>query len=94
MFAANYNGIHLPLQITGADGQTTNIAYNLVGQIASITNPLSQTKTFSYNGNGFLNSISGPLSGASTSFIYDNADRTAGGVARGHGWRGCLGVTS
>jgi YD repeat-containing protein len=47
LFAANYNGIHLPLQITGADGQTTNIAYNLVGQIASITNPLSQTNTFS-----------------------------------------------
>src|SRR5271166_3075204 len=41
LFAANYNGIHRPIQITGADGQTTNLSYNLVGQIASITNPLS-----------------------------------------------------
>ena len=75
LFSANYNGIHLPIQITGADGQTTNISYNLAGQITSITNALSQTTTFSYNKNGFLTTISGPLSGT---FSYNGNDRWSG----------------
>ncbi len=39
---------HRPQQVTGANGQTTQLTYNAVGQLTSSTDPLNNTWTYGY----------------------------------------------
>ncbi|MCW1925039.1 hypothetical protein OKA05_20935 [Luteolibacter arcticus] len=78
---------HQPQTVIDAAGQTTQIQYNVVGQVTSVTNPKGEVTTFAYHAadaagkrrKGRLASIDGPLPGAadSTAFDYDSAGNVA-----------------
>jgi RHS repeat-associated protein len=63
LFKATYNSQHRPLTTTDAAGQNTSYAYNLRGQVLSITNARNESLTFDYDNNGYLRDVHGPLPG-------------------------------
>ena len=72
-----YNGQHLPLTITGANGRISRYAYNAAGQQTTSTDPLGRVTTMTYDVSGHLLTLRGPVSGAETSYAYDNVGRVA-----------------
>ncbi len=75
--AITYNNQHLPLSITDAAGQTTNIRYNEFGQPTAVTNALGQTTTYQYDAQGYLIKIYNHASRVQQIFSYDNVGRIA-----------------
>jgi RHS repeat-associated protein len=72
-----YNGLHLPLTITGANGKTDHFAYNAAGQLTRHTDPLGQVTSLTYDSSAHLKSITGAISTAKYSFAYDSVSRIA-----------------
>jgi RHS repeat-associated protein len=72
-----YNGLHLPLTITGTNGRTDHFAYNAAGQLTRHTDALGHVTSLSYDSSGHLKSITGPISSAKYSFAYDSVSRIA-----------------
>lgn len=77
LFTGTYNSQHLPLAVTGADGDTTTYSWNSQGQLTSTTNALSETTSYTYDGDGYLTTINPPLSGTSDqiTLTYDDFGR-------------------
>ena len=74
LVSATYNAQHLPLTITDAAGQTTNITYNNWGQPLTITNAKNEVTTLIYNGDGYLTTVRDPTLTDNT-FAYDGYGR-------------------
>jgi RHS repeat-associated protein len=72
-----YNGDHLPLTVTGANGKTDHFAYNAAGQTTRHTDPLGYATSLTYDSSGHLKTITGPISTAKYSFAYDTVSRIA-----------------
>jgi RHS repeat-associated protein len=72
-----YNGLHLPLTVTGANGKTDHFAYNASGQMTRHTDALGHATSLTYDSGGQVKSITGPISTAKYSFAYDSVSRIA-----------------
>lgn len=72
-----YNGIHLPLTITGANGKTAKIAYNAAGQPTKYTDQLGNITKLTYDGSYHLKTLVGPIAGAEYTYTYDSVSRIA-----------------
>ena len=67
-----YNGLHEPLTVTDAAGQSATYTYNARGQMQTVTNAKNETTTYSYDtATARLTSVTGPVSGALITFTYD-----------------------
>ena len=72
-----YNGQHLPLTITGANGTTTKFQYNVFGQTTQYADQQGHITTMAYDSDGHLKTVTGPITSAKTSYTYDNVSRVA-----------------
>jgi RHS repeat-associated protein len=71
----SYNGQHLPLTVTGANGKTDHYQYNAAGQVTHHTDALGHTTTMTYNALGQMKSAIGPIATATYHFAYDAVSR-------------------
>jgi RHS repeat-associated protein len=72
-----YNGQHLPLTITGANGKTERFQYNAFGEPTRHTDQLGRASTLTYDSGGHLKTVTGAISTAKYSFTYDAVSRVA-----------------
>ena len=71
----SHNGIHLPLTVKDASGQTTTLTYNAAGQPLTVTNAKNETTTLAYSTAGYLQTITGPVSGSTVALTWDGFGR-------------------
>lgn len=74
---SGYDAMGRPGRVTGANGEVTEIAYDVRGRVTAvkaIVNGAAQTTTYSYNSLGQLTSVQAP-DGQQRNFVYDAAYR-------------------
>ena len=72
-----YNGQHLALKITGANGKSRQFQYNSDGQPTRYTDQLGHATSLTYDADGRLTSMTGPISSSRYNFAYDSFNRVA-----------------
>ena len=72
-----YNSQHLPLTITGVNGLTAHLQYNLNGQLTRYIDPLGHATARTYDSSGHLKTVQQPVAGSLYTFSYDSVSRLA-----------------
>ncbi|WP_423459238.1 RHS repeat-associated core domain-containing protein [Ottowia sp. VDI28] len=72
-----FDAKHLPLTVTDAAGQTTQLSYSALGQVARITDALGNVTRYDYDAQGQLIRVINPNGQVQQSYAWDSQGRMA-----------------